>query len=53
MAFAAGELSAVHLGQCSRASQLQQIVWITSRRLSQYPTPAKKTSVTWDINKGL
>lgn len=33
--------------------QLQQIAWITSRRLSQYPTPAKKTSMTCDINNGL
>lgn len=53
MAVPTGGPTAVHLGQSWRASQLQQITWITSRRLSQYPTPAKKTSMTCDINNGL
>lgn len=53
MAVPTGGPTAVHLGQIWRASQLQQITWITSRRLSQYPTPAKKTSMTCDTNNGL
>lgn len=53
MAVPTGGPTAVHLGQIWRASQLQQITWITSRRLSQYPTPAKKTSMTCVINNGL
>ena len=51
--FSAGGPGTVHLGQRWGASQLQRIARITSRRLSQYSTPAKKTLVTCDINNGL
>lgn len=53
MAVLTGGPTAVHLGQCWRAPRIQQIPWITHRRLSQYPILAKKTSMTFDINNGL